>query len=86
MSFALSLILRPLILLGFFWLVAIIGWCIRRALPAGRVRDFLTQPANMIPRTEAERRSWVPVLAWLTASVIIWGALLAWVTAADGHW
>ena len=69
---ALSLTLRSLMLLGFFGLVAIIAHGILRAIPEGRVKRFPAQPANMVPRSEAERRSWVPVLACLMAAVIVW--------------
>jgi hypothetical protein len=77
---ALSVTLRSLILLGLFWLLAVIAYGILRAISEGRVKRFLTQPANMVPRSEAERRGWVPVLACLTAAVIVWAIpVLMWI-------
>ncbi len=81
MDTALSLILRPLIVLGFFFLVALVALPIKRRvvrMRSARVRSFLLQPINMVPRTEAERRSWFPVLVWIALSLLIWVPLVWW--------
>ena len=76
---ALSLTLRSLMLLGFFGLVVILAHGILRAIPEGRVKRP-TQSANMVPRSEAERHNWVPVLACLMAAVIVWAIpVLMWI-------
>ena len=85
MSLAASLIARPFALLLLIATVAALSSLIRRALPAGRVKRFLTRPMPMVPRTEAERRDWWPVVAWFTAAAIVWGALIGWVARMDGH-
>ena len=75
---ALSFILRPLIVLAFFLVVALIGAAIRRAIPEGRAKDFLTRPVNMFPKSEAERRSWFPFVVWVLLALVIWVPLIFW--------
>lgn len=82
---ALSFVLRPVILLAFLFLVAVIGAMVRRAIPEGRGKDFLTRPVNMWPKTEAERRSWFPLLVWIALSLIIWLPLIFWAAHFGAH-
>jgi hypothetical protein len=75
---ALSFVLRPLILLVILFVVAVIGAAIRRRIPEGRAKDFLTRPVNMWPKTEEERHSWFPLIVWILLSLTIWGPLIFW--------
>jgi hypothetical protein len=87
MDTALSLILRPLIALGFFLLVALIAWPIKRRVArmrSPRLRSFLLQPVNVVPRTEEERRSWWPVFWWVALALVIWVPII--VCARVYHW
>lgn len=74
----LSLLVRPLGLIALLVVVAFVSSLIRRAIPDGRVKRFLTIPVPIIPRTEAERRNWWPVVAWVAAALIIWVPLILW--------
>jgi hypothetical protein len=74
----LPFILRPVILVVLLVIVAWIGAAIRRRIPEGRVKEFLTQPVNMWPKTEAERRSWFPFVVWVLLALIIWVPLIFW--------
>ena len=84
---ALSLIVRPLIVVGFFFLVALIALPIKRRVArmrSARMRSFLLQPVNMVPRTEEERRSWFGFFVWVAFALIIWVPLI--VCAFVYHW
>ena len=65
-------------LLLLLWAAVLIGSAIRRRIPEGRIKRILEHPAPLVPRTEAERRDWVPFLAWLAATAIIWVPLILW--------
>ena len=77
-SNAFSLLVRPLVFVAFFGLVAVIGAWIRRLIPEGRAKQFLTRPVNFHPRTEGERRSWFPLLVWVGLALLIWVPLIWW--------
>jgi hypothetical protein len=76
-----GLVLRPLIFVLLFGTAAWIGRAILRHVPEGPVKRVLARPVPIRPRTEAERRSWFPLLVWLGMTVVVWGgiALLMWV-------
>jgi len=77
----LPLLLRPLILIAFIALVAFLSSLVRRAIPEGRVKRFLTRPMHTIPKTEADRRDWTPVIIIVVLAVLLWGGV-AWMIAA----
>ncbi|MGH9641230.1 MAG: hypothetical protein ACRD3Q_02265 [Terriglobales bacterium] len=70
----LGLLLRPLFLVLLFGTAACIGLLIRRALPEGRVKRILTRPVPIVP--DPHDKSWLPFLAWLVASLLIWVPLV----------
>ncbi len=64
----LGILLRPLVALALFLAAALLARLVLRLIPAGRFKAYISKPMPVIPRTEAERKDWRPVL-W------IWGAI-----------
>jgi len=74
-TFALSLVARPLLFVLLFGTAAWIGRAILRRVPEGTVKRILARPVPIRPRTEAERRSWFPLLTWLGMTAVVWGGI-----------
>lgn len=66
----LSIILRPLVAFALFFCAAVIAHWVGGLIPSSRARTFLTRRMRIIPRSEAERRDWSPVL-WLVAASLL---------------
>jgi len=75
-----ALVLRPLVLIAFIALIALLSSLIRRAIPAGRVKAFLTRPMHVIPQ-EGEPHSWRPFVILVLLSALLWGGV-AWMISA----
>lgn len=52
----LAIVLRPFAALLLFVVAVLVARLITRALPAGRLKRWLTTPHALIPRNDAERR------------------------------
>lgn len=80
MSDALSIVLRPLIAFALFAIAAVVAWGIMRLIPPGRAKLLLGRCYRIIPRSEAERRDWMPVILLWGASILIfaWIVWLGW--------
>ncbi len=52
----LAIVLRPFAALLLFVVAVLVARLITRALPAGRLKRWLTTPHALIPRSDAERR------------------------------
>ena len=70
----LAIVLRPVAAVLLFVGAVLLGRLITRALPAGRVKRWLTTPHALIPRTDAERRDLTAPLVLIVGTL----AVLAW--------
>ncbi len=52
----LAIVLRPFAALLLFVVAVLLGRLTTQALPAGRLKSWLTTPHALIPRSDAERR------------------------------
>ncbi len=75
----LGIALRPLVALALFLAAALLGRLVLRLIPAGRFKTYISKPMPVVPRTEAERKNWMPVVwIWLAIALIFgWIALLS---------
>lgn len=70
----LAIVLRPIAAVLLFVGAVLLARLITRALPAGRVKRWLTTPHALIPRTDAERRDLTAPLVLIVGPLVI----LAW--------
>lgn len=83
MDNALAIIGRPFVALALFLIAAWIGNAILKRMKPGRLRTFLSRPMVVIPRTEAERRDWWPVILPIAAFLVL--AIVVWFADPIGH-
>jgi hypothetical protein len=70
----LAIVLRPVAAVLLFVGAVLLGRLITRALPAGRLRNWLATPHALIPRSDAERRDLTAPLVLIVGPLVI----LAW--------
>jgi hypothetical protein len=70
----LAIVLRPFAAVLLFVAAVIFARLITRALPAGRLKRWLTAPHALIPRSDAERRDLTAPLVLIVGPL----AILAW--------
>lgn len=70
----LAIVLRPFAALLLFVVAVLVARLITRALPAGRLKRWLTTPHALIPRSDAERRDLTAPLVLIIGPL----AVLAW--------
>lgn len=70
----LAIVLRPIAAVVLFVGAVLLARLITRALPAGRVKRWLTTPHALIPRSDAERRDLTAPLVLIVGTL----AVLAW--------
>ena len=70
----LAIVLRPFAAVLLFVGAVLLGRLITRALPAGRLKRWLTAPHALIPRSDAERRDLTAPLVLIVGPLVI----LAW--------
>ena len=70
----LAIVLRPVAAVLLFVGAVLLARLITRALPAGRVKRWLTTPHALIPRSDAERRDLTAPLVLIVGTL----AVLAW--------
>jgi len=76
---ALGIVVRPLAALALFGGAAFLAWWLKRFIPEGRIKRVLFERHPIVPRTEAERRDWRPVLYLLIATIVQF-AIIGWFT------
>ena len=70
----LAIVLRPFAAVLLFIAAVLLGRLITRALPAGRIRDWLATPHALFPTNERERRDLTAPLVLIVGPL----AILAW--------
>jgi hypothetical protein len=70
----LAIVLRPIAAVVLFVGAVLLARLITRALPAGRVKRWLTTPHALIPRSDAERRDLTAPLVLIVGTLVV----LAW--------
>ena len=76
----LAIVLRPFAALLLFVVAVLVARLITRALPAGRLKRWLTTPHALIPRSDAERRDLTVPLVLIVGTLAVLGWAL-WYTS-----
>jgi hypothetical protein len=73
---ALAIIGRPFVAVALFFTAAVIAHCVLKLVPHGTLRRILTRRLTIVPKSEAERKDWWPVILPLGFFALLMLALL----------